>query len=122
VSTSKTGTIVAHALAIWALCFATIGIGMAVTSLNNALIAHAIAAPLIAAAVSLVYFRRFNYTAPLATAALFVTIIMGLDLLVVALLINRSLAMFASALGTWIPFALIFASTALTGTLVRRPS
>jgi hypothetical protein len=121
-SIGKAMTIVAHALAIWALCFAAIGAGMAVTTLSNALIIHAIAAPLIAAAVSLVYFRRYNYTAPLATAALFVAIIMGMDLLVVALLINRSLAMFASALGTWIPFALIFASTALTGTLVRRSS
>jgi hypothetical protein len=39
---------------------------------------------------------------------------------VVALLINRSLEMFASLLGTWIPFALIFASTYLTGLIVQR--
>jgi hypothetical protein len=39
------------------------------------------------------------------------------DFFVTALIINRSLAMFASALGTWIPFGLIFASTWLSGVL-----
>jgi hypothetical protein len=33
----------------------------------------------------------------------------------VALLMLRSLDLFASRLGTWIPFALIFTSTRLTG-------
>jgi hypothetical protein len=41
------------------------------------------------------------------------------DFFLVALVINRSLEMFASPLGTWIPFALIFASTYLTGMLLR---
>jgi hypothetical protein len=43
-----------------------------------------------------------------------------MDFLVTALIINRSLAMFASALGTWIPFCLIFASTWLSGVLTTR--
>jgi hypothetical protein len=38
--------LLAHALIGWALCAATMGIGMAVTTLNNALIIHAIAAPI----------------------------------------------------------------------------
>jgi hypothetical protein len=42
------------------------------------------------------------------------------DFLLVALVINHSLAMFASLLGTWIPFALIFASTYLTGWYLQR--
>jgi hypothetical protein len=45
----------------------------------------------------------------------FVGFVMAVDFLIVALLINRSLEMFASLLGTWIPFALIFTSTYLTG-------
>jgi len=45
---------------------------------------------------------------------------MVVDFFVVALLINKSLAMFASPLGTWIPFALIFASTLVTGSLLSR--
>lgn len=112
--------ILAHAFAGWALCFATIGIGMAVTSLEIALIAHAIAAPIIFSVISWFYFSRFNYTKPLATAFIFVTFIMAMDFVVVALMINRSLEMFTSLLGTWIPFALIFVSTYLTGLIVNR--
>ena len=44
--------------------------------------------------------------------------VIAVDFFVVALLINRSMDMFASLLGTWIPFALIFASTYLTGVSV----
>jgi hypothetical protein len=88
---------------------------MAVTSVNNALIIHAIAAPIFFAIVSLVYFRKFNFTTPLQTAAIFIAFVIAMDFFVVAMLINRSFEMFASLLGTWIPFALIFASTYLTG-------
>ena len=45
---------------------------------------------------------------------------MALDFFVVALIINRGLEMFASLLGTWIPFALIFTSTYLTGVAVEK--
>jgi hypothetical protein len=107
--------VLAHALVGWALCFATIGIGMAVTSLSTTLIVHAVAAPVFFVVLSLVYFRRFSYTAPLQTALMFTGIIVALDFVVVALLINRSLEMFASLLGTWIPFGLIFLATYLTG-------
>jgi len=110
-----------HALVGWALCAATMGIGMAATTLQNALIIHAIGAPVFFTAVSFTYFRKFNYTTPLQTAAIFVAFVMVVDLLVVALLINRSLAMFASVLGTWLPFSLIFVSSHITGLIwVRR--
>lgn len=39
---------------------------------------------------------------------------------VVALFINRSLEMFTSLLGTWLPFALIFAATYLAGLIIQR--
>jgi hypothetical protein len=107
--------IIACAFAGWALCAATMGIGMATTSLDNTLIIHAVAAPIFFMGVSLVYFRKFNFTTPLQTALTFTGFAMLVDFLVVAILINRSLAMFASLLGTWIPFALIFTSTWLTG-------
>jgi hypothetical protein len=113
-------TLLVHALIGWALCAATMGIGMATTSLQNTLIIHAIGAPIFFTIVSLIYFKKFNYTTPLLTAIIFVGFVMAIDFLVVALLINRSLDMFASLLGTWIPFALIFASTYLTGTYVAK--
>jgi hypothetical protein len=90
-------------------------IGMAVTSLQNALIAHAIAAPIIFAAASWSHYRRPRRTTPLQTAVVYVGIVILLDFVVVATLIERSYAMFASVLGTWLPFALIFAATYLVG-------
>ena len=108
-------TILVHAFVGWALCAATMGIGMATTSIQNALIIHAIGATIFFTIVSLIYFNKFNYTTPLQTAIIFVGFVITVDFFVVALLINRSLEMFASLLGTWIPFALIFTSSYLTG-------
>ena len=110
--------ILAHAFVGWMLCAATMGIGMSVTSLNNTLIIHAIGAPIFFAGVSLFYFRKFNYTSPLQTALIFIAFVIGMDFFVVAMLINRSFEMFTSPLGTWIPFALIYISTYVTGLLV----
>jgi hypothetical protein len=113
----KIAIILAHAFLGWLLCFATIGIGREVTVLNNALILHAILAPIFFAAISYFYFRRFHFTTPLQTALIFIAFVMLMDFFVSALLINQSLEMFTSLLGTWIPFALIFLSTYLTGLL-----
>jgi hypothetical protein len=118
----KITTVLIHAFVGWALCAATIGIGLAITSVDNALIAHAIGAPIFFMIVSLLYFKKFNYTTPLQTAMVFVGFAICLDFFVVALLINKSLAMFASLLGTWIPFVLIFVSTYLTGVCAGRSS
>ncbi len=107
-----------HALVGWALCAATMSIGQATMPPQQALIVHAIAAPIFFTLISLVYFRNFAFTTPLQTAAVFVGFVMVVDFFVVALAILRSLDMFASLLGTWIPFALIFSSTWLTGTYV----
>ena len=108
-----------HAFVGWALCGATMGFGMATTTVNNALIVHAFAAPIFFVGVSLVYFRYFNYTSPLRTALVFLAFVIAMDFFVVAMLINRSFDMFTSLLGTWIPFVTIFAVTYLTGSLVR---
>ena len=119
-NTRKVLIILAHAFVGWALCTASMLIGMATMSIEGALIVHAIAAPVIATIVSLVYFNKFNYTSPLTTALIFVSFVIVVDFFLIALIINRSLEMFASPLGTWIPFALIFAATYVTGTLVNR--
>ncbi len=110
--------LVVPALFGWALCGATIAIGRGVTSLRNALIAHAIAAPLIFIAASFTYFSRFHYTTPLQTAVIYVSLVMVLDFVVIATFIEKSYAMFTSVLGTWIPFALIFGSTYLVGMFI----
>jgi hypothetical protein len=119
-SIKKTGIIFAHALIGWALCFATIGIGRATISMENTLIIHAILAPTFFVLLSLNYFTKFNYTRPFQTALIFTGFVMTVDFLVVALLILRSMEMFTSLLGTWLPFALIFTSTYLTGWFVTK--
>jgi hypothetical protein len=121
-TTKKILIILVHAFVGWAFCTASMVIGMATMSIDSALIVHAIAAPIIFTLISLVYFNKFNYTTPLQTAIIFVSFVIVVDFFVVALMINRSLEMFASLLGTWIPFALIFTSTYLTGLLTLRSS
>ena len=115
ISVKKTVVILAHTLAGWALCAATIGISMQVFSLLAALIIHAFGAPIFFGLVSWNYFKRFRHTSAILTATIFVLAVIFLDFFLVALAIQGSLAMFASLLGTWIPFALIFVSTYLTG-------
>jgi hypothetical protein len=96
------------------------GIGMAITTIDNALIIHAVGAPIFFFLVSSYYFRKFAYTSPLQTAFIFISFVITLDFFFVGLVINHSLAMFTSLLGTWIPFALILLSTYLTGLTVQR--
>jgi len=112
--------VLVHAFIGWTLCAATMGIGMAITTLKNALIIHAIGAPIFFTTISLIYYKKFNYTTPLQTSMIFVGFVITVDFFVVALLINQSLEMFASLLGTWIPFVLIFALTYVTGLIVQR--
>jgi hypothetical protein len=79
------------------------------------LIVHAVAAPLIFGVLAAGYFRAFPDAAVVRTAVAWLAIVMLLDLVVVAGLLLRSLAMFQSPLGTWIPFALIFLSVLAVG-------
>jgi len=120
VNIAKLVMLLAHAFAGWMLCAAIIGIGLQVTTVENTLIAHAIGVPIIFALLSFMYFKTFNYTTPLQTAFVFLVFAILMDFFVIALLVQKSFAMFASVLGTWIPFALIFASTYVTGLCITR--
>jgi hypothetical protein len=108
-------TLLLHALAIWALCGATMGIGMNVASMDTALWIHLVAAPVFSWAVSSLYFRRYGDTTALVTALAVVGSIIFLDFFLVALVINRSLDMFRSVRGTWLPFLLIFVAAYAAG-------
>ncbi len=118
----KNMAIIIHAFIGWALCTASMVTGMATTTIENALIIHAIGAPVIFTAVSLSYFSKYNYTSPLKTGLIFVGFVIFMDFFLVSMIVMRSFEMFASLLGTWIPFALIFTSTFVTGTLINRRS
>lgn len=113
--------VLAHAFIGWAICAAIMGIGMALTTLQTTLILHAIGGPVGFFILALIYFKKFNYTPPLQTAVIFISFVIFMDVFIVALLIEKSFAMFASVMGTWIPFALIFFTTYLTGRYLRQP-
>ena len=119
-SGKEVAIILIHAFVGWALCTATMVISMATTTIQNALIIHAVFAPIIYTAVSLVYFNKFNFTRPLPTGLIFVSFVIIMDFFIVALLVQKSLEMFYSPLGTWIPFMLIFSTTYLIGLLVSK--
>ena len=62
-----------------------------VTTLENTLIVHAIGAPVIAFVVSSIYYKKFNHTKPLQTAIIFVSVVIAMDVFIVALLIEKIL-------------------------------
>ena len=51
-----------HAFAGWALCAATMGVGMSTMAESTALLVHAVLAPVFFAALSVLYFSIFDYT------------------------------------------------------------
>jgi hypothetical protein len=119
----RVAVILAHAVVGWAYCGAIIGVARQFLSIHTTLIVHAVGAPVGFALISLFYYRRYAFTSPLQTAAAFLGVVVVLDLFLVAPALEKSYAMFSSVLGTWIPFALIFAATYVTGrfTLPKSP-
>ena len=111
----RASVILAHAVVGWAYCGALIGVGRQFLPIHTTLVVHAISAPVGFALISLFYFRRYAFTSPLQTAAAFLSVVVILDLFLVAPVFEKSYTMFSSVLGTWIPFALIFAVTYLIG-------
>lgn len=107
--------ILLHALLGWIWCGTIMGLGPQIMSMDLTLMVHAIGGPLGFAVLSAVYHRKFAYTTPMQTAAIFIGFVIVMDVMVVAWLIQDSFAMFASPLGTWIPFVLIFCATLLAG-------
>jgi len=104
----------------WAFCAATMGISMAITSPTAALWIHATLAPLYFIGLTRLYYRTSGRPSPLTTSLFFVCFVIFIDFFLVALVILHSFDMFASLLGTWIPFALIFLSSYLTGVVAQR--
>jgi hypothetical protein len=111
--------LLAHGLAIWAVCTAARAIALGVASESAALAVHAIAAPIVTAVVCAVYYGGFHYTSPLATSVGMAGVVICMDL-AWALLVERSLDTFRSVVGTWLPLAFIFAQALASGVVDRR--
>ena len=112
--------ILVHALVGWGLCGAIMGIGRAVTTIETALIIHAIGAPILFTLITSFYTIKFNFTTPLSTALIFVLLVIGMDLFIVAPFMEKSFEMFQSFSGTWLPFILIFCSIFLSSHIIRK--
>jgi drug/metabolite transporter superfamily protein YnfA len=113
-------SVIGHALAGWFVCGATVGVGRLVLSLHTTLILHAAVAPIAFGLLAWHHFRRYPDSPPAATALAMLSIVVGLDALLVAPIFERSYAMFGSLLGTWLPFLLIFVATYLVGRIAGR--
>lgn len=112
--------LVACAVVGWAYCGALIGVGRQFFSLETTLVIHAVGAPMGFSIISYFYHRTFALARPVVTAAAFLSIVVALDLAVVAVFMERSFLMFRSFLGTWLPFLLIFVATYVAGQAVPR--
>ncbi len=109
-----------HAIIIYFVCFAVMGVSMATLPIDDALLVHAAAAPFVSAIFSYVYYRKFNYSSPLLTAIVIVATVILLDFFLTATIILQDYAMFYSPIGTWIPFALIFTAALIVGIYMSR--
>lgn len=110
--------VLVHALVGWAICGAIMGISRKRTTIERALVIHAIGAPIAFGLLSVLYFGVFGHCSPVGTAATFVGVVIAMDAGVVAPFIEKSFEMFKSPLGTWLPFGLIFGVTYLTGVVI----
>jgi hypothetical protein len=113
----RAAVVAVHAVVGWAYCGALVGVGRQFLSMHTTLVLHAIGAPVGFALISLFYYRKYAFTRPMQTAAAFLSVVLALDLFLVAPVFKKSYAMFSSVLGTWMPFVLIFAVTYLVGRL-----
>ena len=109
-----------HAFVGWAICGAIIGIGFSLTTESNTLIIHVCAVPVVFGVIAWNYFRRFHYTSSFITAYIFLMFTAGTDFFLVALLMQKSLFMFSSIIGNWIPFLSIFLTTYLAGIITKK--
>jgi len=97
----------------WVVCAGSMGFGLTYFTETTALILHVIIGPLAFFALSWHYHRN-NQAKPIETAVKFLVFLIGADFLV-ALVFMKSIDMFLSPLGTWIPFLLIFVATYVSG-------
>jgi hypothetical protein len=107
--------LVVLALVLWGACGGVIAIGRRLWSQDTTLRVHLVAAPILAFLVAAAHRQLAPTFAPLLRAAAITAIVMLLDAVVVAPLFERSYVMFRSVIGTWLPFAAIFAAAWAAG-------
>ena len=112
--------LVPFALLGWLLCGGVMAVGTVLFPIQTALWIHAAAIPVIFGVITFVYYSRQRYFDPLVVGAVFVVVVLVMDLVVVAYLVLGSFEMFQGLLGVWVPLGLIFFSTYLAGLYATR--
>jgi menaquinone-dependent protoporphyrinogen oxidase len=110
--------LLAHAAVGWGVCAVLMGALIALVSPGAALVLNAVVTPLVFAAIARHYFAARGARDPLPTAATWTAIVAALDLGIVVLAGQRSLALFANIPRIWLPLALIFLVTWGIGALM----
>jgi hypothetical protein len=116
----KTIVILIHSFVGWAFCAAIMGIGPQLTNMKTTLMVHLILGPIGFGLLSTFYHKKFGYTRPIITASIFLLFVAGMDFFLVGLVILKSLEMFTSVIGIWLPFGLIFIFSFGGGVLVKK--
>ena len=109
--------LVAHGVAGWSACAVVMAALLAITTPARAIALHALAAPVIFAAIARAYFGARGARSALPVAIAFAAIVGALDAVIVAASIRHSFAMFANLGATWLPLALIVLATWAIGAL-----
>jgi hypothetical protein len=116
----KAAILIAHSFIGWAFCATIMGIGPQLIGMRTTLIFHLILGPIGFGLLSVFYHKRFGYTSPIGTAAVFLLFVAAMDFFLVGLIILGNLEMFTSVIGIWLPFALIFLFSFGGGLWVRK--
>lgn len=100
---------------LWGACGGVMVAGRRLWSLDTALRIHLVAAPVFAFAVAELHKALAPAFDPTLRAAAMTGLTALLDAGIVAPLFEHSYAMFRSVIGTWLPFAAIFAASWIAG-------
>lgn len=105
-------------LVLWGGCGAVIAMGQRVWILETTLWVHLIAAPILAFLIAAVHKLIAPEFDPRLRATVLTSLVVFLDVAVVAPIFERSYMMFRSLIGTWMPFAAIFLASLAAGILI----
>ena len=106
----------------WALRLVTIGLGADYTTYSLALLMQAVLVVVIFCGIGWLYAAASNGVAPPNAAMAMLGAVIGFDFFLIAILVNRDLAIYASPLATWMPYLLIGLSAWLGGEIETRHS
>jgi menaquinone-dependent protoporphyrinogen oxidase len=108
----------AHGVAGWALCAVLLLLTLPLRATPLAAALPSLAATAVCIGVARHYFRARGAREPVPTAFAFTAIFAALDTTLIAWLLMRSAELFTNLTRFWLPLALIFLTTSITGSII----